>query len=465
MKKNEELSEYNDETQQVPWKRVILILLALIIVIIIILLLLKSCGNNSGDKLNEDLLKAGKDYYTENYPLLPQANGECSMVSLKQLVDAKLLDGSKYSNCNDSETLVKVCYLESNKYHYVPILSCDKEKTEFGTWQEGIEEDLVKDESDVRFTFLGEELKKVESEESVKNYYPNNLTSADKVKEYYIKSPAKDYTNKDSKTDEAYKWYTEKKSTIYWNNGGYSSTQPEGYPNKGESKKETELTVTKPKSASYRTIENVTLYRTQEIARPFKYKCIDRNLPANSAIISDTVCEKRNATTHLITLDIYYTCDGTNKVDQGTACGKASEWTTKKCETDKIKGINCESKAGYKYTDTKWKWYKNTTTKSYYPSGKASADLENTYYISSPVTGAIKDTSTKATAYKFYKVIDSKTTSEVEEWIAISDEYVDLDTMINQFKALNYDVDSLVDINNNEKLRYKLKLEFRNKVK
>ena len=155
MKKNEELSEYNDETQQVPWKRVILILLVLIIVIIIILLLLKSCGNNSGDKLNEDLLKAGKDYYTENYPLLPQANGECSMVSLKQLVDAKLLDGSKYANCNDSETLVKVCYLESNKYHYVPILSCDKEKTEFGTWQEGIEEDLVKDESDVRFTFLG----------------------------------------------------------------------------------------------------------------------------------------------------------------------------------------------------------------------------------------------------------------------------------------------------------------------
>ena len=114
------------------------------------------------------------------------------------------------------------------------------------------------------------------------------------------------------------------------------------------------------------------------------------------------------------------------------------------------------------HTQIKWQWYKETSVKSYYPSGKTTADKENTYYVTSPVKGAIKDTSTKATAYKFYKNVEG--TSGSEEWVTITNGYVSETELVQAFSELGYKVNSLKDIIDNENLRYQVKLEYRNRI-
>ncbi len=467
MKRYENESEYSDERQMIPWGRMIVIAISLLVIFIVILLLLKSCSGNKNPNLENELLNAGKDYYTEKSSLLPNSTGECRTVILSELLKNKLLDSNDFKICNGEKTYVKVCKLESGKYQYVPILNCENQISSFNTWTDGTENDITKDSSDVRFTFLGEEFKS--ATEGTKAYYPNNESNPDKVNNYYVTSPAKEYTEKDSKTDSAYKWYTEETTKSYWNNGEYSSTQPKGYTSKGNSKTVTKTTTTKPAKASYRTITENTLYRSQKVAYPFKYECSDPTLSRYNAttkkfentLISPTRCEKRNSDTYKDTINVYYTCDGTNQVKKGTECSKFTDWTTTKCESNSETGINCEKKTGYTYTDKVWQWYKIATVKSYYPSKATTASKENTYYVSSPVKGAIKDTSTKATAYKFYKTTASSTENE---WVTVTDGYVSESELIQKFSELGYNVNSLKDITDNEKIRYQIKLEYRNRL-
>lgn len=468
MKKYENESEYNDERQTIPWGRMIVIAISLLAIFIVILLLLKSCNGDRTPNLENDLLNAGKKYYAEKTSLLPNSAGECRTVILSELLRNKLLDSYDYKTCNGEKTYVKVCKLESGREQYIPILSCEKQNTTFNVWNEGTESDIIKDSTDVRFTFLGEEFKS--STGTTKAYYPNNASNPNGVNSYYTSIPSKGYTEKDSKTDAAYKWYTEKTTKVYWNNGEYSSTQPKGYTTKGNSKTVTKTTTTKPSTASYRTIKENTLYRTGKVAYPFKYECVDPNLSRyngttkkfENTLISTTKCEERNSDTFKNTANVFYTCDGVNQVSKGSECSKFTDWTTTKCESNSKTGVVCEKKTGYTYTDKVWQWYKETSVKSYYPSGKTTADKENTYYVTSPVKGAIKDTSTKATAYKFYKNVEG--TSGSEEWVTITNGYVSETELVQAFSELGYKVNSLKDIIDNENLRYQVKLEYRNRI-
>ena len=106
------------------------------------------------------------------------------------------------------------------------------------------------------------------------------------------------------------------------------------------------------------------------------------------------------------------------------------------------------------------------THRKYYPSNAASAVEEKTYYISQPAEGYIKDENTKATVYKYYKLTDEENTESTNDgdWVQISDDYLTLDEMLQAFRELEFEVYSLTDINNNsDKIRYLLKLEYRNR--
>ena len=456
MNDNYSYTEYNEEKNKIPWGRIIISFLVLIAIIIIILLLIKSCGKAN---LRHDLVEAAKDYY-EIYPeLLPTEVGECLSVTLGDLEKEGLIKVSDYDACDKELTYVTVCYLESKTYHYSAILECGDDE-QYGIWQDGDESD-IDENSDIRYKFLGEEL-----QTGTKYYYPNDATDATKVIEYYASIPKSGYTGKEDEQI-GYKWYTEKNVNQYWNDGKYSSTQPDGYSMKGSSTTVTKYSVTKPSSASYREIVSATLYRTQSVARPFSWVCVNPNNP-NDVVVSDKPCSG----VHNKAEDIRFTCNGKDEVKVTAeqinnkdfpSCGDWSNYSTKACTTNYLTGVKCEKQSGYKYTDTQWKWYKNVTVKSYYPSGSNDAKNENTYYISSPTSGAIKDESSKNTVYKFYK-LDEATTGEssYEEWLPITDGYVSLNEMLEAFRNKNYDVYSLSDINKIDNIRYQFKMQYRN---
>lgn len=440
-------TEYNEEKNRVPWLRIILSILAVVLIIVIIILLIKGC---SKDSLRDDLIEAGKSYY-ENHPLyLPQTIGECKTVSLDTLKGESLVKTNKYDTCDDTKTYVNVCYLESKTYHYSAALSCEDEKTNYGVWMDGKESDLT-NLSDVRFLFIGEE-----NQIATKYYYPNDITDSSKAVAYYKEAPNAEYTEKEDEQT-GYKWYTQKTTNVYWQDGNYSSIQPSGYPNKGSSTTVTKVSETKPSVVSYRTIEQITMYRSKTVARPYVYWCYIKG-DENSVINSSSPCSGQYSEVALI----LYTCNGDTSVAQGTTCSTWSSWTEQKCTESTKDGIECEEKSGYKYTDTMWKWYKNTTVKSYYPSGSSSSDKEDTYYITAPVENAIKDESTATTVYKYFKLVEDENNTNYSEWISVNNDYVLEDELIKTFQDLDYNVNSLSDINTIENIRYKYKLQYRN---
>ena len=450
MNDNYNYTEYNDEKNTIPWKRIILILAMLIVVVVGALFIIRGCGKTD---LGEYLVKAGKDYYEEYPSSLPTEAGECTIVTLADLKENNIIKkANKFETCDGEQTYVKVCYLESKNYHYTPILSCEVETSKFGMWADGDESNLIADKTDVRFKFLGEEVNK-----GNKYYYPNNVNDATTVNEYYANSPAKDYTGKDEGVT-GYKWYSESAGNSYWNNGGYSSTQPDGYTNKGESTTQTFISETKPAEASYRTITNdVALYRYQKVARPMKFYCHATG-NENAVSYSDYPCTGDFPELVMI----QYTCDGTNEVARGSVCEDYTNYSTEACTSSTTKGIKCESITGYTYVDTLWKWYKNTTVRKYYPSGSSSANGEKTYYVNSPAKGLIKDDATKATVYKYFKLVEEENSTDFEEWLEVTEGYVTEEELISKFKELNYEVGSLKDINSLDKIRYKLQLQYRN---
>lgn len=447
MNDNLDYSEYNEEKNRVPWGRVFLSLAIIILGVIIALLILKACGKPN---LRNDLIESGKDYYEIHFNDLPTEIGECKQVSLKTLKDANLIKDN-YESCADEKTYVNVCYLESKTYHYSAILECADEVTNYDIWKDGKEADLTEN-SDVRFKYLGE-LNKM----GTKYYYPNNATIVTDVQEYYASVPSEDYNLKEDE-QEGFKWYVEKEVKEYWNDGDYSSTQPSGYTKKGDSKEETNISLTRPSEASYRKISEITLYRYQKVAYPVLFYC--KSKTAVGVMSGTTPCASReDGYTEFVKMD--YSC-GNGTVESGTVCADFTDWSQTKCENSVTNGIKCETKKGYSYTDTKWQWYKVGSGKSYYPSGSTSAEKENTYYVTSPVEGAIKDEATKATAYKYYKLEEGKENTNYEEWLSITDSYVTYEELISKFNELNYEVNSLKDINDLEEIRYQVQLQYRN---
>ena len=388
-----EYNSYNEQKNKIQWGKIILSIFVIIIIIIIILLLLKSCKKTS---LKDDIITASHEYY-EKYPrLLPSVPGECVMVTLGTLEDEGLIKNNKYETCDKDKTYVNVCYLENKNYHYAANLSCQNEYTNYGLWKDG-NESLLTDNSDVRFLFQGEK-----QTLSNKYFYPKDVKEEDKVKEYYASKPNDDYTYM-SEDEMGYKWYIEKGNKVYWNRGEYSSTQPSGYTKKGSSKEITNISETVPESASYRKISNITLYRTQNVARPYVYWCADKT-DNNKVQAFDHPCSGDFPRASVI----LFTCDGKTDAKQGTVCSEWTSWSTTSCSNSVSNGINCETKKGYKYTDTMWQWYKIAETKTYYPSGSTNESSEKTYYVEKPVDGAIKDETTRTKVNKYYKLVEEE---------------------------------------------------------
>lgn len=457
MNSSEMYTEYNDEKNRIPWLRMIITALIIALVIFIILLLLKNCGKSS---LRGDLVDAAESYY-ETYPnRLPKEVGECYKVTLSELEKQNLVDLNKYQTCDKVNTYVNVCYLENLKYNYAATLACDVETTQYDMWKDGTVDNLV-DGSDVRFKFTGEQYTLVEVTESsnvTKYYYPSNTTDPNQVNTYYTTVPATGYTEKEGQAT-GYKWYVEADSKSYWNNGEYSATAPSGYVSKDSEKQVTSYSESRPADASYRTISEIQLYRFKKIATPYSYVCSNPSKPGMT-IISPNLCAL-NKEGFTKVQKVYYSCDGgSTNVEFGTVCNDYTDYSETQCTTNNTQGIICESKTGYKYTDTVYKWYKNIKVNKYYPSNSTDVSKENTYYLTAPVDGAIKDTATEAQVYKFYKT--DGTVNMVEKWIPITNGFVELDELIQTFNNLGYNVNSLSEIKAIEDIRYQIKMQYRN---
>ena len=480
---------YQERGEERNWPKVALIVLGVIILVLIIFLLIRGCGKNNGinGDLEDKLLKAGKEYYSIDDSLLPQATGECKTVTLGSLVDEQLLNNDDYTDCNKDKTYVKVCKLESGNYHYLPVMQCGSKLADdyFTTWKEGNESDLVADKSDVRFAFLGERLEisdsALGSEETAwldelngvnyktvsstkyyryrdltwkwqltdKDYYGNNS--------YYTSSPSSDYTNTDGSTT-GWKWYTEVSGNV-WSK-----------------------------------ISNPTVKKSWA----FQKTCTDKNQIIQTAASND--CASYG--TGFFTVMITYTCDGVTALTGDNV-------------DDRVCSITCPSGQILSNDKKECGNYVSGTTRKYYPSNSTSASGENTYYVSAPTSGAKKDESTQASVSRYYKAnttisgysstapssdavkvgdgvwgswssyqttqpkaytntrqIESRTqvtyqtisgNVDLDNWVAISDNYLSENDLIAAFKDLQYEIETLEDIESANDLRYKVKLEYRNR--
>lgn len=449
-------NSFDNKDRKTPWGKIILFILILFAIICVIYYFISKDGNI----IENSLLKYSKEYYSSGDVLLPESAGECSIVTLATLESNGYVTNEKaFKDCSKNETYVKTCKLEGETYHYTPIYSCEKNKTTFGDWKVGVDRDLTIDKSNVRFSFLPQEYSTKD-----KNYYPNNSNESSKIKEYYVSAPNNQYTYKDSSV-QASKWYTEETGTTYWNNGAYSSTQPNGFANKGNEKTVSYVSLTKPAITSYRTINQITLYRTKETVRAHEYGYICTTYDTSLGIvISNVPCDKRPAEDDyklMLSDGMIYTCDGKTTAAKDTICESkvTSDWSQNKCTSSG--NVICETSVGYQYIDKQWQWYNSGTYRRYYPSGATTSAGENTYYVSAPISGAIQDASTTTTAYKFYKLVDDK--ASTGKWLNLSDDYLDEEELISLFRKNNYEVDSLKDILDNENINYSIKLEYANR--
>ena len=536
----------------------ILIVLMLVIAIILIFVLIKSCSrkqnnNNKGNnvpvevfKYEDALLEAGKTYFGNNIDIAPSAPGDCSEVDLQTLINNNLVNLDKFSNCNVTTTYVRVCMLENGTRQYTPWLACIDRNSdmEYNPLSEGTSTQVIADETYTDFRFLPQVVKKVgekygDVEELWKDeitydayktlssttyyryrdklftwnlvkrtYYSRNgeKTKASAVNDYYTTSPASGFNKTSNKTTEAYKWYTTTGEKVYYSKDGAkmpSVTEPDGYPNRD------------PKGI------DVTRYRTRTVTGTFKptkyYKCTPNNntiysiyrlSECGSGYKQEIVysCVEGNDSSEMVVSNLVSSADYN--------CKKYSAWssvTDKKCTGS---SDVCQS-----VTLTFYYWYKvQGGVSSYYPSGAVKATGEKVYYTEAPVKGAVKDTSTKTTAYKWYK--ESKTTTtkytalppdgyysatkssdykytdwsdwstknpkvsdgrdrtiekkvkiklqqnlgtETDGWNNLDINYMTENEMINLFKQKGYKVETLQDIANNGEIRYLLKLYVRNK--
>ena len=445
-------SEELDEDQEEKRKKIIkgiFFFVFIVVIVIVALLLLRGCGKNEVNRYDE-LLKAAKKYYEEEKNELPELYGEQVTITLKDLKDAKVIENvDAFNDCTDASTYVKVSKLSNGKYQYTPVLNCSDEETAFGSCMVGKESDLEADSSNVEFLFASSRLQR-----GIKEYYPTKNTNESNVKEYYKTAPNAEYNLTDDKGVSGYKYYkTVPGSKVYWNNGAYAETAPSGFNLKGASK------VT-------------TLYRTKYVAR-YMFLCKGNNTPGR--MISEIPCQSRpddftvpDSDTAQNTQGVIASCDGKTIVQKETVCKEDTAWTTEVCDQgDKylLTGKRCEKRENV----TMYQWYKETSAyNQYYPSNKTNANEEITYYVESPGNGYIKDESSKATVYRFYKFTelkedDTTTKDVVEDWIKINEKPVTKDEMLKSLEELKYEVKTLKDIEENNNLKYEVVLKYCNR--
>ena len=552
---------YEDDNNSGLFKK-ILIILMIVVSIIIIIFLLKSCGNNvSTNKDTFDyekaLLNAGKNYFSSNSDKYPVSKGECTSVELKTLIDKGLIEKKNFVDCDQSKTYLRVCMLPNGTKHFTPWITCPNKKSE-NEYKESVEgtiKDVISNQSYVDFTFypeimnpentnLGDEVTlwkdEIEDENykliaettyyryrdklykwnvTTKKYYTSkgDNTNVNNVKEYYTVSPNSNYKLYDSKTTDAYKWYitnAEKEYLTYDDGSKKLWHEPVGEYIHNEGGIEKTFYRTRTATATSKT---PTLY----------YKCAtENNVNARYVIFQTSKCGSSNNTNYKYQIGTVYSCasDSTNEsvvgnmVDNAkSTCYTYGEWsglTTTMCDT---KQKTCTSEVYMLYY---WYKYKETGEKKYYPSGSSKASGEKVYYTEAPVSGAIKDTTTKATAYKWYKQ-STKTTSEYsavapsgyaaasktsdfqysnwsewsvknpkvsdgrdrtietkiqmkirpilnvseDGWLPLDDntQYLTLEEMFTLFSNNDYDFESLEDINKDGTVRYQIKMYIRNK--
>lgn len=88
-----------------------------------------NAGKTEYDKsLAEELLLAGKNYYSENRINLPKTSGEISYITAKEMLSLNLISqetiNSKNQDCSDSYVIVKKI---DNGYKYTSCMVCDGE--------------------------------------------------------------------------------------------------------------------------------------------------------------------------------------------------------------------------------------------------------------------------------------------------------------------------------------------------
>lgn len=506
-------SYYKDRGEEKNWPKVVLVVLGAIIIALIIFLLIKGCvKNNKNWDIERDLLEAGKVYYNIDITLLPQATGECETVTLGTLLEEELITNPEnYSDCNNDKTYVKVCKLESGKNHYLPVLQCGSTLADdnFESWKDGTESDLVADNSDVRFTFLGEKQEVEESElEQEEEAWLDELTDVN----YQTVSSKKYYRYRDLmwKWNTTSKEYYSKDSSVY-----YASSPDSSYTS-------TEGTTTGWKW--YTTVSNGKVWQKTSDpivtkASVFKYICYNGTIKQSNTVCGDGWTSVRDGNGYICVQGQFiqsntacstkgtewreygkqYSCDGTNIVAEGTVCS-----TT--CPTGTVLNSS-KTECGNMV---------ESTTRKYYPSNSADASGEKNYYLTAPTTGAIKDESTATSVSRYFKTVttttdkyystapssgatkvgdgiwsnwtDYQTTqpkayantrqietrtkvvykkvnndSKLDNWVAISDDYLSETDLIAKFQSLGYEVTSLEDIESAKDLRYQVKLQYRNR--
>ena len=553
---------YENDNNSSTFKK-ILIVVMVIISILIIVFLLKSCGSggkdNNGTNFDYEsaLLNAGKSYFDNNKDEYPDQVGECNQVELQKLIDRGLIDKTKWDGCNTTATYLRVCMLSNGNKQYTPWISCPNKKSEeeYDVSKVGELKDIVTNESYVEFKFLPEVMKAEDAnlgkeetywkdeipyqnyktissttyykyrdklfkwDVTTKTYYTSkgDVNDAKKVNEYYTVAPNSNYKLYDNKTTEAYKWYTTDAVKEYaLTSSGVKAVShvPIGEYKYKEGIKDGQgmlvdmysigtATSLKPTKFNLCSIENktdsktviLTPYECGTTDKKYKYDIGDMYACVKSASDSPIENEVKSATSK---------CYDWSDWSPSTSCDPAKD----NCRKDKI---------------AVYYWYKlkEGGNKKYYPSNSSTASGEKVYYTSAPIEGAIKDTSTKATAYKWYKSSTKTTTEysavapsgyasasrsteykwgnwstdwsatnpkvsdgrvrEIQQkvkiklreivgaddgaWVALgnNNEYLTLDEMIELLKTNKYEVSSLDDIANHGSVRYQVKMYIRNK--
>lgn len=506
-------SYYKDRGEERNWPRIVLIVLGMIILALITFLIVKGCtDNNKNVDVEQGLLEAGKTYYDSDITLLPQASGECEFVTLGKLIEEGLITQTEtYNTCDNNETYVKVCKLQSGSYHYLPVLKCENNVTSFTDWKEGTESNLIADKSDVKFIFKGE-YQKNEDTNSIKEEtaWLDELTGIN----YQTISSTKYYRYRDL----VWKWQVNKK--LYYSKDGteYFASAPNS-----------EYTSSEGQTTGYKwyTLVSTGKQEWQKTSDPTKVEATVLNYICHNGEYSTTKCGEGfislpgpNNGYYCVGLNSeygsykqpcstkgddwveygrQYTCNGTDIVDKGTVCALT-------CPTGTA--LNEDKTACGQLVDVK--------TKKYYSSGSSNVNDEKNYYVTAPVKDAIKDetTATKVSKYikitpvttdKYYSTspgegyskvgegiwgswtnyqtakpkeyantrqIETRTkvvfkrindTNNLNNWVAISDEYLTEKALITKFQTLGYKVNTLEDIEKVNDLRYQIKLEYRNR--
>ncbi len=463
---------YRERNVMTKLPMILLISIGVLLLIILGFFLFKNLNKSSKFDVETEFTKIGKEYYNKYSSELPKETYECTSVSLENILAKGLVKKvENYSSCNKYNTKMKVCKLKGNSYQYTPMLVCDGINTEekFSDWKVGTVANLIADSSDVAFGFLGYKKIKKEAAEPVEKW-EDEIT----VKDYNVISKTTYYRYRDKE------WQWQEKKTEYFTNNdvgtnlAYYATSPNS-----------DYTNSDSQTTAYKWYTQVNVGTA-----PTKlYKCKN---PLGSATSTTTTPCSESIDGKTETVKEFYTCDVVERgksnyteVEQNSSCD---------CSSEKY-GTNCAVK------------------RSYYPSSEEVANRETVYYVSAPVSGAIKDVTTKLNASRYYKEVitttdkyyqkaptvtsikvgdgrwgswseysttkpkeyDTRTIesrnkikyelkdSSTDDWDKISDDYLTLEEFINKLKSLEYNVNSIKDINNNEELKYDVQLKYRNK--